>query len=105
MKAILGHSKGTLCPIFLEKREIYSFVSSSCNSRLFTGGSVVLLYTSKYADVATIVNVCGRSNLQKGVKRRFGEKGLQDLQEKGYLEVKNKDGIWLNSSSSSLFFF
>ena len=57
---------------------------------------MVLLYASRYSDVATIVNLCGRFDLQCDVKERIGEVGLQEIQEKGYVEVKSRTGIGLN---------
>lgn len=65
VKAIIGHSKG---------------------------GNVVLLYASKYSDVTTVVNLSGRFNLQRGVKERLGEKGLQMIEKQGYMEVKDRNG-------------
>ena len=57
---------------------------------------MVLLYASRYSDVATIVNLCGQFDLQCDVKERLGEVGLQAMQEKGYVEVKNRTGTMLN---------
>lgn len=65
VKAIVGHSKG---------------------------GNVVLLYASKYSDVSTIVNLSGRFNLQRGVKERLGERGLELIEKQGFVEIKGKNG-------------
>ncbi|KAI5077246.1 hypothetical protein GOP47_0007070 [Adiantum capillus-veneris] len=65
VKAIVGHSKG---------------------------GDVVLLYASKYGDISTVVNLSGRFNLHAGVKERLGERGLQLIEEQGFLEIKDKEG-------------
>ena len=64
---------------------------------------MVLLYASRYSDVATIVNLCGRFDLQCDVKERIGEVGLQEIQEKGYVEVKSRTGILLNFHDIVLF--
>lgn len=65
VKAIVGHSKG---------------------------GNVVLLYASKYHDVSTIVNLCGRFNLQNGIKDRLGESGFALVEKQGFVEVKDRNG-------------
>lgn len=53
---------------------------------------MVLLYASKYSDVSTIVNLSGRFNLQRGVKERLGERGLELIEKQGFVEIKGKNG-------------
>lgn len=56
------------------------------------GGNAVLLYTSKYKDVGTVVNISGRFSLNDGIKKRLGENYLQAINGSGYLDVKDKHG-------------
>ncbi|KAL5572467.1 hypothetical protein UlMin_022064 [Ulmus minor] len=56
------------------------------------GGDVVLLYASRYHDVSTVVNVSGRYDLKRGIVERLGEDFLERIREKGYIEVKDKNG-------------
>ncbi|KAL5572466.1 hypothetical protein UlMin_022063 [Ulmus minor] len=56
------------------------------------GGDVVLLYASRYHDVSTVVNVCGRYDLKRGIVECLGEDFLERIKEKGYIEIKDKKG-------------
>ena len=56
------------------------------------GGGVVLLYASRYHDIRTVVNVSGRYDLKEGIVERFGEDIMQRLKERGYVEIKDKNG-------------
>lgn len=57
------------------------------------GGNAVLLYASKYKDVASIVNISGRFDLRRGIKGRLGgSKGVQKLKEDGVLDVYDRNG-------------
>eukprot|EP00249_Psilotum_nudum_P034370 c53344_g1_i1 orf=335-1126(-) len=56
------------------------------------GGNVVLLYASKYSDVLTVVNLSARFDLKRGLKERFGEFFFQNIEEKGYMDIKDKSG-------------
>ncbi|KAH7307777.1 hypothetical protein KP509_22G077200 [Ceratopteris richardii] len=56
------------------------------------GGNAVLLYLSKYKDVGTVVNICGRFYLKNGIKERLGKNYMQIVEEDGYLDVKDRHG-------------
>ncbi|XP_042051017.1 putative uncharacterized protein YDL057W isoform X1 [Salvia splendens] len=56
------------------------------------GGSVVLLYASKYHDIGAVVNVCGRYDLKSGLERRLGANFMETLKKDGYIDVKTKSG-------------
>lgn len=53
------------------------------------GGNVVLLYASKYGDVACVVNLAGRCQMERGLKERYGEEGMKAIQDQGYLDVQD----------------
>ena len=53
---------------------------------------MVLLYASRYCDIRTVVNVSGRYDLKGGIVERFGEDIMQRLKERGYVEIKDKNG-------------
>ncbi|KAK4415692.1 hypothetical protein Salat_2676600 [Sesamum alatum] len=55
------------------------------------GGSVVLLYASKY-DTGAVVNVCGRYDLKGGIEERLGKDFLETIKKEGYIDVKTKTG-------------
>ncbi|OWM83090.1 hypothetical protein CDL15_Pgr011772 [Punica granatum] len=59
------------------------------------GGSVVLLYASKYHDIGAVVNISGRYNIEGGVKERLGEDYMEGLKKDGFIDVKNKSGTVL----------
>lgn len=44
------------------------------------GATSVLLYASKYKDIPCIVNLAGRWDMSRGVKERFGEDVIRDLE-------------------------
>ncbi|GMI97806.1 hypothetical protein like AT3G47590 [Hibiscus trionum] len=52
------------------------------------GGSLVLLYASKYHDVRVIVNVSGRYDMKRDLTEDFVEKIKKD----GYIDIMNKKG-------------
>lgn len=56
------------------------------------GGSVVLLYASKYHDIRMVVNVSGRYDLTKGIEERLGNDFMQRIKEDGFIDVKNRQG-------------
>ncbi|KAK5830073.1 uncharacterized protein F383_07173 [Gossypium arboreum] len=69
------------------------------NQRLITaivghskGGNVVLLYSSKYNDVPTVINISGRFHLEKGMEGRLGKDFLQRIKQNGFIDVKNREG-------------
>ncbi|KAL3692633.1 hypothetical protein R1sor_006284 [Riccia sorocarpa] len=69
-------------------REINAIVGHS------KGGSVVILYASKYGDVKTVVSVSSRFDLTVGYRERFGEGGMRKLEQIGYLDVKDRIGTY-----------
>ncbi|GLJ05574.1 hypothetical protein SUGI_0020560 [Cryptomeria japonica] len=62
------------------------------------GGDVVLLYASKYHDiVGTVINICGRYDLTKGIEDHlcegFDPKDFEHrINEDGFIDVTNKQG-------------
>lgn len=62
-------------------------------SAYLPGGSVVLLYASKYHDIGAIVNVCGRYDLKSGLERRLGQNFMEKLKKDGYIDVLTKTGF------------
>ncbi|KAH6779091.1 alpha/beta-Hydrolases superfamily protein [Perilla frutescens var. hirtella] len=56
------------------------------------GGSVVLLYASKYHDIGAVVNVAGRYDLKSGIEKRLGENYVERVKKDGYIDVKTKTG-------------
>ncbi|KAH9801457.1 Hydrolase 4 domain-containing protein [Citrus sinensis] len=56
------------------------------------GGSVVLLYASKYNDIRTFVNVSGRYDLKGGIEDRLGKDYMEKIMQDGFIDVKNKTG-------------
>lgn len=69
------------------------------NQRLITaivghskGGNVVLLYSSKYNDLPTVINISGRFHLEKGMEGRLGKDFLQRIKQNGFIDVKNRKG-------------
>lgn len=56
------------------------------------GGSVVLLYASKYNDIGTFVNVSGRYDLKGGIEDRLGKDYMEKIMQDGFIDVKNKTG-------------
>ncbi|KAL6974544.1 hypothetical protein U1Q18_028730 [Sarracenia purpurea var. burkii] len=67
------------------------------------GGSVVLLYASKYHDIGTVVNVSGRYNLERGIEERLGKDFFERIKEDGYLDVKSSTGqVYFRVTKESL---
>ncbi|KAG2666025.1 hypothetical protein I3760_15G036400 [Carya illinoinensis] len=58
------------------------------------GGNVVLLYASMFNDVSIIVNISGRFNLERGIEGRLGKDYLQRIKQNGFIDVRNKRGIF-----------
>ncbi|KAJ3671147.1 hypothetical protein LUZ60_008573 [Juncus effusus] len=58
------------------------------------GGDVVLLYASIYNDVKMVVNISGRFDLKRGVEERLGEKFMQKIENQGFIDVKDRKGIY-----------
>ncbi|XP_026451008.1 uncharacterized protein LOC113351193 [Papaver somniferum] len=56
------------------------------------GGNVVLIYASKYHDVATLVNVSGRYNMEGGIAKRLGENYKERIEQDGFIDVEDKKG-------------
>lgn len=53
---------------------------------------MVLLYTSKYNDICTVVNISGRFHLERGIDGRLGQGYLQRIKQHGFIDVKNRTG-------------
>lgn len=64
-------------------------------NKLNAGGDVVLLYASKYQDINFVINVSGRYDLKKGIKERLGDEFMERIEKEGYIDVKNKKGIYI----------
>lgn len=64
-------------------------------NKLNAGGDVVLLYASKYHDISFVINVSGRYDLKKGIKERLGDEFMERIEKEGYIDVKNKKGIYI----------
>ncbi|KAJ3671157.1 hypothetical protein LUZ60_008583 [Juncus effusus] len=58
------------------------------------GGDVVLLYASIYNDVKMVLNLSGRFDLKRGIQERFGEDLMQKIETEGFIDVKDKEGIY-----------
>lgn len=56
------------------------------------GGDVVLLCSSKYHDVQTVINLSGRYNLEKGIAERLGKDFLEMIKKDSFIDVKNRAG-------------
>lgn len=56
------------------------------------GGSVVLLYASKYHDVHTVINLSARFNLQQGMDTRLGKDFLERIKRDGFIDGKTNSG-------------
>ncbi|XP_044464206.1 uncharacterized protein LOC123194835 isoform X2 [Mangifera indica] len=69
-----------------EERAISAIIGHS------KGGNVVLLYTSKYNDICTVVNISGRFHLERGIEGRLGQGYLQRIKQHGFIDVKNRTG-------------
>lgn len=59
---------------------------------IFAGGNAVLLYSSRYNDVNTVVNISGRFDLERGIEGRLGKDYLQRIKQNGFIDVKNRRG-------------
>ena len=59
---------------------------------LDAGGGVVLLYTSKYHDIKTVVNLSGRYDLKAGFEERLGKDFMERIKKDGFIDVKNRSG-------------
>lgn len=64
-------------------------------NKLNAGGDVVLLYASKYHGISFVINVSGRYDLKRGIKERLGDEFMQRIEKEGYIDVKNKKGIFI----------
>ncbi|KAK7388204.1 hypothetical protein VNO78_23013 [Psophocarpus tetragonolobus] len=51
------------------------------------GGSVVLLYASKYYDIKAVVNLSGRYDLKAGLEERLGKDYLEIIRRDGFIDV------------------
>ncbi|CAK7352944.1 unnamed protein product [Dovyalis caffra] len=79
LRSVVQHFQG-------EKRVISAVIGHS------KGGNVVLLYSSQYNDVHTVVNISGRFNLERGMEARLGKDFLHRLKQHGYIDVTNRKG-------------
>lgn len=52
----------------------------------------MLLYSSKYHDVQTVINLSGRYNLEKGIAERLGKDFLEMIKKDSFIDVKNRAG-------------
>lgn len=52
----------------------------------------MLLYTSKYHDINTVINISGRFNLKEGIEERLGKDVMQKVKEDGFVDVRNNEG-------------
>lgn len=55
----------------------------------------MLLSASKYHDIGFVINVSGRYDLKKGINERLGDKFMERIEKEGYIDVKNKKGIYI----------
>jgi len=60
------------------------------------GGSVVLLYASKYHDIKTVVNLSGRYDLKAGIEERLGKDYLERLRKDGFIDVMRSGNLSFN---------
>ena len=58
------------------------------------GGNAVLLYASKYKDVSIVVNISGRFHLERGISKRLGTNYSEVMERQGYVDVKDRSGIY-----------
>ncbi|KAI3845588.1 hypothetical protein MKX03_019737 [Papaver bracteatum] len=66
------------------------------------GGDSVLVYASRYHDVATVVNVCGRFKLERGTEDVLGNDYMERIKEKGFLDFEGDEGIQYRVTEESL---
>lgn len=91
--AIVGHSKGYISiqiSLFSIQHVIMILIGSNFCS---LGGDDVLLYASTYDDVKMVLNLSGRFDLKVGVKERFGEEFMQNIEKVGFVDMKDEKGI------------
>ncbi|CAA2959158.1 Hypothetical predicted protein [Olea europaea subsp. europaea] len=79
LRAVVKHFQG-------EKRCIVAIIGHS------KGGNAVLLYASWYNDIQTVVNIAGRYNLKRGIEGRLGKDFQKNIEQNGYIDVKNRRG-------------
>ncbi|KAG6527654.1 hypothetical protein ZIOFF_009780 [Zingiber officinale] len=56
------------------------------------GGSVVVLYASKYADAHTVINISGCFDFKRGIENVLGQDYLQRIKIDGFIDVMDKNG-------------
>uniref|UniRef100_A0A2N9EPN9 Serine aminopeptidase S33 domain-containing protein n=1 Tax=Fagus sylvatica TaxID=28930 RepID=A0A2N9EPN9_FAGSY len=56
------------------------------------GGNVALLYSSKYHDIHTVVNLSCLYGLNRGLEEQLGKDFMQRIKEDGFIDVMNKTG-------------
>ncbi|KAI3944184.1 hypothetical protein MKW98_016414 [Papaver atlanticum] len=66
------------------------------------GGDSVLVYASRYHDVATVVNVCGRFKMERGTEDVLGKDYMERIKEKGFLDFEGDEGIQYRVTEESL---
>lgn len=106
VRSIIGHSKGHPSPpkythiyIFDEETKRTSSQTTGLSSVfvclyfVLSGGDVVLLYASKYKNVNIVINVCGRYDMTKGIEKSLGENYQEEMDKKGFVDIKNPTGI------------
>ncbi|KAK7265382.1 hypothetical protein RJT34_33001 [Clitoria ternatea] len=52
------------------------------------GGGVVLLYTSKYHDIKTVINLSGRYDLKTGIEERLGKDYMERIEKEGFIDLE-----------------
>ncbi|KAI3944183.1 hypothetical protein MKW98_016413 [Papaver atlanticum] len=66
------------------------------------GGDSVLVCASRYHDVATVVNVCGRFKKERGTEDVLGKDYMERIKEKGFLDFEGDEGNQYRVTEESL---
>uniref|UniRef100_A0A0A9H5M7 Serine aminopeptidase S33 domain-containing protein n=1 Tax=Arundo donax TaxID=35708 RepID=A0A0A9H5M7_ARUDO len=71
-----------LCHVILhfknQKRNTHAIAGHS------KGGNVVVLYASMYRDIPSVISMCGRFNLERGIGDRFGNDYMERISQHGF---------------------
>ncbi|TVU48063.1 hypothetical protein EJB05_07685, partial [Eragrostis curvula] len=59
------------------------------------GGNVVILYASMHPDIPSVINICGRFNLERGIGDRFGNDYMERMNQHGFIDVRDKTGRFM----------
>ncbi|KAH7428526.1 hypothetical protein KP509_09G005500 [Ceratopteris richardii] len=78
--------RSVICHLIAKGHNVKALIGHS------KGGNVVLLYSSKYGNIGTVVNLSGRFNLERGIRERLGERAIEIIEDQGFLEVKDRSG-------------